>query len=89
MKIQNSKNETKNQKSHDKFANDNLLRKIQVHYITFIISAINTILEALDYDEQFFKIDYELKKNINKDYFESLKNYKNKLANKSKQYPLW
>ena len=92
MKIQNSKNETKNQKSHDKFANDNLLRKIQVHYITFIISAINTILEALDYDEQFFKIDYELKKNINKDYFESLKNKKlseivcNKISKKYKNY---
>ena len=92
MKIQNSKNETNNQKPHDKFANDNLLRKIQIHYITFIISAINTILEALDYDEQFFKIDYELKKNINKDYFESLKNKKlseivcNKISKKYKNY---
>ena len=93
MKIQNNSNiETNNQKPHDKFANDNLLRKIQVHYITFIISAINSILQALDYDEKFLKIDYELKKNINKDYFESLKNKKlseivcNKISKQYKNY---
>ena len=41
--------------------------------MTFIISFLNEILEALDYNQKFLKIDYEFKKNVNKDFFESLK----------------
>lgn len=64
----------KNDKIHDKFSTDNLLRKIQVHYLTFIVNFINIILKKLNYEQRFFKLDYELKKNVNKKNFDSLKN---------------
>ena len=88
----NSKNTTKVNNSHDKFAYDNILRKIQVHFISFIISVINKILKDLDYKEQFLKINYEVKKKINKNFFESLKDKTlsdiicNKISNKYKNY---
>jgi len=66
----------KNEKIHDKFSTDNLLRKIQVHYLTFIVNFINIILKKLNYEQRFFKLDYELKKNANKKYFDSLKTKK-------------
>ena len=69
-----STNSKKNDKTHDKFSTDNLLRKIQVHYLTFIVNFINIILKTLNYEQRFFKLDYELKKNVNKKYFDSLKN---------------
>lgn len=63
-------------KIHDKNAMDNLLRKIQVHFLNFIISYINDILKVLNYKEQFLKIDYNFKKNINKDFMDNLKTKK-------------
>ena len=60
-------------KIHDKHTIDNVLRKIQVNYITFLISFINEILKNLNYNERFLKLDYSIKKNINKYFFESLK----------------
>ena len=62
-----------NQKVHDKFASDNLIRKIQVHYISFIISFFNFILKVLNYEQRFLKLNYEFKKNVNRHFFESLK----------------
>ena len=62
-----------NQKVHDKFSTDNLIRKIQVHYMSFIISITNDILKALNYEKKFLKLDYTFKKNVNKDFFEKLK----------------
>ena len=69
----NSTKENANQKIHDKFSTDNILRKIQVHYMTFIISSSNDILKSFNYQEKFYKLDYNVKKIVNKDYFESLK----------------
>ena len=63
-------------KIHDKNSMDNLLRKVQVHYLSFIISYINDILNGLEYKEQFLKIDYNFKKNINKDFLDDLKTKK-------------
>ena len=60
-------------KIHDKHTIDNVLRKIQVNYITFLISFINEILKNLNFNERFLKLDYSIKKNINKYFFESLK----------------
>ena len=62
-----------NDRIHNKFSTDNLLRKLQVHYISFIILFVNDILKHLNYEERFFKIDYNFKKNINKKFIESLK----------------
>lgn len=84
-------NEKKNQKIHDKFSTDNLLRKIQVHYISFLISFINEILKALNYEQQLLKLDYKFKRNVNKNIFESLKSKKlsdiicNQISNKYKK----
>ena len=60
-------------KIHDKHTIDNVLRKIQVNYMTFLTSFINEILKNLNFNERFLKLDYSIKKNINKDFFESLK----------------
>ena len=58
---------------HDKRAGDNIMRKIQSHYLSFIISFLNNILEILNYKQQFFKLDYEFKRNVKKNFVESLK----------------
>lgn len=63
-----------NIKIHDKFSTDNLLRKIQVHYLTFIVNFLNDILSKMKFEQRFFKLDYGIKKNVNKKYVESLKN---------------
>ncbi len=73
IKETNSSNNKNKPKVHDKFSTDNLLRKIQVHYISFIIAAINSILKNLGYKEEFLKLDYEAKKNVSRNYFEILK----------------
>ncbi len=66
-------NNEKKQKVHDKNATDNLLRKVQVHYQSFIVSFINEILKALNYKQRFLKLDYRMKKNVKNNYFQSLK----------------
>ena len=60
-------------KIHDKFTPDNVLRKIQVHYLSFITSFLNIILKHLNYEQQFLKLDYDFKKNVNTKFVESLK----------------
>ena len=75
-KAKNSQDLNSSSKIHDKHSMDNLLRKIQVHYLSFIISYINDILKKLNYNEQFFKIDYNFKKTINKDFLDDLKTKK-------------
>ena len=61
-------------KIHDKNAPDNVLRKIQVHFITFIVDVANELLHKLEYTEKFIDLDYNEKKNITKNNFSSLKN---------------
>lgn len=56
----------KNKQFHDKNSKDNILRIIQVHYISFIINLINDILDKLGLEEKFFDIDYQFKSNITK-----------------------
>lgn len=81
----------KNGKAHDKNSTDNLLRKIQVHYMTFIICFINEILNQLNYQQTFLKLDYEYKKNVSKKFSDLLKNKNlsdiicNKISNKYKK----
>ena len=81
----------KNGKAHDKNSTDNLLRKIQVHYMTFIICFINEILNQLNYQQTFLKLDYEYKKNVSKKFSDILKNKNlsdiicNKISNKYKK----
>ena len=58
---------------HDKYSADNLLRKLQVHYLTFIISFLNDILKNLNYKKKFLKLDYKFKKNVKQTFVESIK----------------
>ena len=41
-------------KKHDKFTIDNILRKIQVHYLNFIVSFTNIILNNLGIKKNYF-----------------------------------
>ena len=62
-----------NEKVHDKNTSDNLLRKIQVHYISFIVKFLNEILQILNYKQRFLKLCYRFKRNIKKGFVNSLK----------------
>ena len=81
------------QKCHDNNRTDNLLRKIQVHYMSFIVSFLNIILKNLNYREKFLKLDYQFKRNVNKDFVEALKKKTireiicNNISNKYKHNP--
>ncbi len=60
-------------KIHDKYYEDNILRKIQVHYINFIKFYINEILSILGFDVKFYDINYNIKKTTNKNNISLLK----------------
>lgn len=60
-------------KIHDKYSNDNLLRKIQIHYINFIVDFVNDILENLKYEQRFFRLKYKMKKNVKNENIKLLK----------------
>ena len=64
---------TEGEKIHDKNATDNVLRKIHVHYMTFIITAVNELLNHLGYKLKFIDIDYSNKKVLTKKRFSLLK----------------
>ena len=55
---------------------DNILRKIQVHYLNFIICYINDVIKAIITDKKvplFKSLDYKIKKIVNFKYFEEMK----------------
>jgi hypothetical protein len=62
-------------KCHDKNSYDNIIRKIQVNFISFIIKYANAILQTFC-NLKFLKIDYKFKKNVNKSSFKNIKNKK-------------
>jgi hypothetical protein len=82
-KFVNKKRETnkKRKAPHNRLSSDNLLRKIQVHYFTFIISFLNFLLKYFKYDYKFLKLDYSIKKNINK----NANKRKSKIGNEKKR----
>ena len=70
----NQSNEIKEkEKFHDKNKVDNLIRKIQVHYMSFILSFLNEIIKHLKIVKQFLKIDYNIKKDVQKKNLNELK----------------
>ena len=52
--------------SHNKYSSDNIMRKIQIHFISFIIKFINLVLEELGYEDKFCNINYSFKEKVNK-----------------------
>ena len=74
----NKRNGNSNIKIHSKNDYDNVITSIQVHYINFIIKLANDILSTLfeqRKDSLFKDINYEFKKTINFNHFESLKSF--------------
>ena len=70
------KNETFPKRVHDAHDYDNILRKIQVHFLTFIICFMNDLIEAFipnNKDLKFKNLSYKLKKTVNHSYVEELK----------------
>ena len=63
-----------NEKYHDKRAEDNLLRKIQVHFLTFIISFMNELFEIFKIKQKLGNLNYEFKSNVNKTHIKYLQN---------------
>ena len=49
---------------HNKYRSDNVIRKIQVHFISFIITFINLMLLELGYSDIFCNINYTFKANV-------------------------
>ena len=64
-------------KRHTKDTSDNILRKIQVHFLSFVVSFMNVLLTVLlkksGYSDIFVDIDYNIKKVISKKTFSSFK----------------
>lgn len=63
-------------KTHTALDHDNILRKVQVHFISFIIYYSNDVISFLVGDETipcFQDVDYDLKKVVNLKYVERLK----------------
>lgn len=63
----------KNKKTHKNDASDNLLRKIKVHFLSFIIDYLNFILEYFQYKERLYQLDYSEKRKTNKKIVEEIK----------------
>ena len=66
-------------KVHDAYDYDNILRKIQVHFLTFIIFFCNDLIETFlpnKKELKFKNLNYKLKKTVNHSYVENLKKKK-------------
>ena len=73
------KNEIFKKRVHDAYDYDNILRKIQVHFLTFIISFINDLIGSFSSnskDLKFKNLSYNLKKVVKHSYVETLKKSK-------------
>ena len=62
------------EKKHDKYSNDNILRKLNIHFLNFLIVFINEVLHNCNIDKKFNNINYEDKRKISKKDFYKIKN---------------
>ena len=70
----NPENNRIKKKKHDKFAKDNIKRKIQVHYIKFLRDLLNHIIkEILKENIEFKPLDYKFIMKIDQNSFLSIK----------------
>ena len=84
---------SKRKKEHTKFEKDNVLRKINIHYLSFIVKYVNFNIKKLISKEHplFTNLCYNFKKSINNNFFNELKNktlgeiLKNEGSNKNKR----
>ena len=76
LESNNLLNSNKTLKSHDKYSMDNILRKVQIHFVSFIIDFLNDILKELHFEESFLNIDHRFKRDISKTKLKELKKKK-------------
>ena len=65
-----------NKKIHNAYDDDNILRKIQVHFLSFATNFVNDVIRTFANNKKvpyFRNIDYEIKKTVNHKYVEELK----------------
>lgn len=67
------KREEKGKKCHDRNSSDNMLIKVNGHFISFIIDYVNAILDIFNFDAKFKKIDFQYKAKITTKIFGLLK----------------
>lgn len=67
---------SKRKKEHSKFEKDNIMRKLNIHFISFIVKYVNFNIQKLISKHQplFINLSYEFKKKINNTTFAELKN---------------
>ena len=77
VKIPKKRGRTKtseNTKSHDKFDEDNIVRKLQVSYINFVTNFMNEVIKKIGrQDLRFISLNYLYKRKVNKAHRLSLK----------------
>ena len=89
----NKDNKTKRKKEHSKFEKDNVMRKLNIHYISFIVKYVNyNIIKLISKKHPLFtNLSYDFKKKLNNSTFNELKNktigevLKNEGSNKNKR----
>ena len=82
----------KRKKKHTKFEKDNIMRKVNSHFISFIVEYVNHNIKKLISKKHplFTNLSYNFKKNINLSYFNKLKKMtlgevlKNEVSSKNK-----
>jgi hypothetical protein len=68
-----------NKRIHGASDDDNIMRKIQVHYLSFVINFINDIIRTFNNNKNvptFKNLDYQIKKTVNHKSVENLKSKK-------------
>ena len=58
---------------HNKLASDNLLKRVQTHYMTFIIDYANEVIHKFGFKDDFVQPNSVYKKNVNKNNISLLK----------------
>jgi len=76
VKYNNDNSNDKRKRRHTKYSFDNIMSKIQTHYISFIINFVNDIIKTEFQKENYFfeDIAHKYKKIANHKYCQSLKN---------------
>ena len=70
-------NKDRKQQEHTALDDDNIKRKIQGHFLNFVVSFSNDCLHnfSLDKKMSFQKFNYSKKTQVKKDYFQKIKNF--------------
>lgn len=73
----NKNRKRRRERKHGKNSFDNVQRKVQIHYINFLINLCNDILKSIygqDTTKRFLDIEHKIKQKVSAEYFNHLKN---------------